>query len=548
MTRHFILSIELKEPLALTDGSSEGGGHEALSYIPGTSILGACTVALGVKPTNGLFTALFLSEQTRFLNGYPVAAQARMLPRPLTFKTGKLNAAKVHDSIDAAGARLRHEDVRRHFEASNDSMKSTREAFVNESAPHAPRATKKMEQVHVGIDRERRAAEDGVLFMYQSIRSGACFQSVIATDDGAVGEFLAARASKGAIELRLGRSRSAGYGAATATITEAQQWREATQNLAAAAQSTTITLLSDFMPHLEAPPTDAFKRELAGALAIDVKSIEVRASVMRAVRGFRGVWGLPRPTRTALAKGSVCVVTGLIAADRLAAISATGLGARRNEGFGRVACNWIVHGKSSDGGHTDAKPAEVRLRRPASPRPAVGHVASAVETRRNERLLVQFVDAAIGSTASQRVAKALGKVPPAQLGNLRAAMASSMTPHEIGAWFQELAKKTGGLRWKKSTVPSLGADDVARNGIGFVWRSLFGGQVESNDQIKEGTSVDWKSTVAATLCKLVPDETLRKSALANHDRTLRLFVIALCGEVTRTRNLDKRSDVLEAAR
>ena len=548
MTRHFILSIELKEPLALTDGSSEGGGHEALSYIPGTSILGACTVALGVKPTDDLFTALFLSEQTRFLNGYPVAAQARMLPRPLTFKIGKSCAAKVHDSIDAAGARLSHEDVRRHFEARDDSMKSTREAFVNESAPHAPCATKKIEQVHVGIDRERRAAEDGVLFMYQSIRSGACFQSVIATDNGAVGEFLAARASKGAIELRLGRSRSAGYGAAAATITEAQQWREATQNPAAAAQSTTITLLSDFMPHLESPPTDAFKRELACELAIDVKSIEVRASVMRAVRGFRGVWGLPRPTRTALAKGSVCVITGPIAADRLAAISATGLGARRNEGFGRVACNWIIHGKSSDGGHTDAKPAEVRLRRPPSPRPAVGHVASAVETRRNERLLVQFVDAAIGSTASQRVAKALGKVPPAQLGNLRAAMASSMTQQEIGAWFQELAKKTGGLRWKKSTVPSLVAGDVARNGIGFVWRSLFGGQVESNDQIKEGASVDWKSTVEVTLCKLVPDETLRKSATTNHDRTLRLFVIALCGEVTRTRNLDKQSDVMEAER
>lgn len=193
MTHQFKLEIELREPMALTDGSSDGGGgHESLMYIPGTSILGACVSALGVKPGDAHFAKLYLAESTRFLNAYPALDGTRTLPRALTFRIGKTNTDRVMDSIDAHGAARNIKDQQTHFEiAPNtpDAMKATREVFVNENAPAIVAQIHTLEQVHVGIDRGTRTAEEGVLFNYESIAAGTQFQGMICTEDAKAAEF-----------------------------------------------------------------------------------------------------------------------------------------------------------------------------------------------------------------------------------------------------------------------------------------------------------------------------------------------------------------------
>lgn len=543
MTHQFKLEIELREPMALTDGSSDGGGgHESLMYIPGTSILGACVSALGVKPGDALFAKLYLAESTRFLNAYPALDGTRTLPRALTFRIGKTNTERVMDSIDAHGAARNIKDQQTHFEiAPNtpDAMKATREVFVNENAPAIVAQIHTLEQVHVGIDRGTRTAEEGVLFNYESIATGTQFQGMICTEDTKAAEFLTQVAAKGSFNIGLGRSRSAGYGSARAKLTQVKDWREATANTNANSKSTIITLLSDYVPHLETAPIDSLRAGLALALGVDGKHILAQSTAIRTIRGFRGVWGLPRPPRTALAKGSVFVINEVINMAQLDNISANGIGARRNEGFGRLIANWSMHGfkTSTTSGVLPSMRAPMKLARPKSPRAATVDSNFAMNNRRDERRLRHFIDAAISSKQTKEVAKALAKIPPAQLGNLRAAMASSMTPSDIAKWFQSMSTKTAGERWKRTNVPSLKNGDLKRNGLGFVWSSIFGGTVDGGDHFEQGSQVDWKKSVKESLCPLVQDTSLHDVANKQFERAMRLFVISLCSEVTRTRHL-----------
>ncbi len=540
MTRHFTIELEFREAVSLTEGSSEGGGHESLDYIPGTSILGACVAALGISPADSLFAPTFLSEHTRFHNAYPALGGKRALPRPLTFRVGKSNPHCVIDSMTADGIAVPIDQQRAHFTSGRDTMKATRHAFISENDASLTVSAMRQEQVHVGIDRERRAAADGVLFTYQSLAAGSRFHGTIAAHTPEVIALLEKRTAQGPIELRLGRSRSAGYGFAIATLTSTPAGHPAP--MAAIGARSVLTLLSDYLPALESAPLSALVAELAATLQIEPSSISPKATATRVVRGFRGVWGLPRPVRTALAKGSVLVVAAAIDPIRAASLCANGVGSRRNEGFGTIAVNWNVHGSKADGSNPAVRSSTTvsRLCRPSSPRGA-RHTAltTAITLRRNERNLRRAIDVALAHASTRRVAKAMTKIPPAQLGNLRAAMASSMTPTEIAIWFADSCGKSAGERWRRVNVPPLRRDDFLRNGVGFVCSSLFGASVDPDDKPAPATT-NWLKAVEQSLCPLV-DVALHSALLENYERAIRLFVIGLTGEITRTRNLDKKA-------
>ncbi len=221
MTHRFTITITLAEPTALTEGSSDaGGGHTTLPYIPGTSILGALVGTLGIEPNTPLFASAFLSGSTRFLNAYPGSGSTRTLPRPLTYKVGKLSKSRAYDAIAEDGCDIPLETIRAHFAGAepSDTLKSTRLAMIDPHEPGVDRTPERIEQVHVGLDRGTRAAADGVLFTYEAVRGGSVFIGAIETEDAEVAAILRSHAT---CELRLGRSRGAGYGRALAAIAPA---------------------------------------------------------------------------------------------------------------------------------------------------------------------------------------------------------------------------------------------------------------------------------------------------------------------------------------
>lgn len=543
MSRVFTIDISLVEPAILTDGSSDtAGGHETLSYIPGTSLLGAMVTALGIDPVRDAdrFAALFLGQGARYLNAYPVSGNCRSLPRPRTFRQGKSLKNRVIDSVTGDGVVRSHAELEGFFTALDDRMKSAKPAFILPEQPGADCQPASLQQVHVGIARATRAAEQGVLFTYESIPAGTQFRSAIIAEDAAatvIGGVVGRPLS-----LRIGRSRGAGYGAATATITVADPgWREYEQTARPWQSSRVVVcLLADYVPLLEGPPVAALEADLRGALRLPPKqSIRVIEAGLRAVRGFRGVWGLPRPARTALERGSVVMIDGPLDPDRVSAIEIGGIGGRRNEGFGRLSFGWTVHGGES-------KAASVISDSPAvSPRPAAAafigstDIVAALAHRRGERLRRRFVEIVLAHQKVRDAVQDLRRIPSSQLGNLRAALTSGLSEADVGRWFKELAQKTAGERWRKLKVRSFRKDDRARrrDGVGFVWTNLLGGDTEHEGRSdRPDGQPSFLTAVKESLVPWCRDSTLHEAVLIDPDRALRLFVVAFCGDVVRARN------------
>jgi hypothetical protein len=256
------------------------------------------------------------------------------------------------------------------------------------------------------------------------------------------------------------------------------------------------------------------------------------------------VWGLPRPARTALAKGSVLVIKGGIDARRVAAAIAAGVGARTNEGFGRLAVNWSMHGRSSGG--LSAPRAVQRIAK--QPRPSVAVNAAttaAIRARRSERKIREFVDAALRLKAVQHAVEALLPLPPAQLGNLRAAVSGTMTPTQIGVWFKAISEKTAGERWKRIDVPPITQGKPHRAGHAFVWESLFGGACSNHDGLEGAIGLaNWSSSIEA-IAKQIAQPDLAEAAAGQPETSLRLFIAGFVSDIARCRNTRIES---EAAR
>lgn len=549
MNSVYQLDITLEEPAILTDGSSESsGGHETLALIPGTTVLGAMVATLDIDPERDLplFHQMFLSDVTCFLNAYPLCEGERTLPRPRTFRQGKFDCQRVIDGIDAGAERRAFGEIQEFFSAATppDRPKAATAAFVITGSPAVDRSFGSREQVHVAIDRTRRTAEQGMLFTYSALPAGSQFRSFVITSDAAVAARLDEE-SRTALRLRIGRSRGGGYGTAIAKLARADTaWCEYAK-APIIETAAIVTLLSDYLPLLELPVVNGLTADIirAGAL-LETTSIEAIDAAVRTVSGFRGVWGLPRGSRTVLQKGSVFVLRGDFDRDKLREALASGLGGRRNEGYGRIAIDWQLHGsRNAASAVMQRVPKAPRLlKRPqaADPQRLAG-IIRAMSDRRHERQRRRFVEVALAHPRTQSVIKALCRVPSAQLGNLRAAMSSGLSAEQIGVWFADIAAKTAGERWKKARVPSLADESYRRNGIGFVWTSLLGGttKLDGRSDDPHGVAVNFKSAVQKSLASMCNDAFLGEAAIANPDRTLRLFVIGLCGDIVRYRNLAK---------
>ena len=311
---------------------------------------------------------------------------------------------------------------------------------------------------------------------------------------------------------------------------------------ATTSDSRVLTLLSDYLPHLESSPAEALRMELAALGGVAHACIEMLAATTRTVRGFRGIWGLPRPPRTALAKGSVLVINAAIDSSKLAEALAAGIGARTNEGFGRIAVNWSIHGRSTDGKSSDHlgegrhAVGALRQSRPKAAAPAT--TIAAIEARRAERKLREFVETALRLDRVGGSAAALSRLQPAQLGNLRAAVSGTMSPQEIGDWFKALSQKTAGERWKKIDVPALAEGKAHRAGHAFVWESLFGGTCSRQDALEGSISPESWKAVVATLAAQVKRADLSDAAKSDPVTAIRYFIAGFVSDVSRHRNIE----------
>jgi CRISPR-associated protein Csx10 len=338
--------LTLEEPLLVTALDGDPNSAVSYDYIPGSVLRGAL---IGLTMRDAGLSELdaadettrrcFFSNQTRFLNAYPVLEGKRSLPSPHTWMQDKYaqgaEKGKITDQV------FTHGDKREEDSQEKRKPKAMRGKFVAFDAQNVLVAElERTISVHVQRDRRygrSRGEDQGTIYRYEALAAGQVFEAVILCEHDADADYF-----KGLLEkyktISMGGARSAGYG--RVAIGEVQQhdaWHE-TGEAPERGAPIVITLLSDAILRNEHGQHATDLQALCSALGITTEQVCKAYLARGAVGGFNRKWNLPLPQMPTLSMGSVLVLKKDTPLDLN--LAERGIGERRNEGFGRVAIGW----------------------------------------------------------------------------------------------------------------------------------------------------------------------------------------------------------------
>lgn len=379
-TKAILYRLELKQPVLATDIEGEPNSAISHSYIPGALLRGVLAGLYLARQQTKSFDAvndataraLFLSDETRFLNAYPLSqSDKRALPVPLAWRYNK------EDYNEESQANWQVNDLSRDSPLFEDD-RFIAAAYFQEQAIGQPFvwweggradlfAPSRQLNVHTQRDAEkgRATGEEGTIYRYDALAAGLFLQGAVLTT-----EALAETVKKLLHEqtLWLGRARRAGYGEVEVKVLNTfDRWRESSPNDAPPALQT-----GDYLRLL--CTSEILLRDDHGQATLDPraaleKALDLRADALqpmpaftwaeaKVTGGFNRKWGLPLPQSQAIAAGSVLVyrTTAPISTQQLRALEWEGIGERRNEGFGRVLVNWLPNESADFGSIRNPKP------------------------------------------------------------------------------------------------------------------------------------------------------------------------------------------------
>lgn len=375
------MSLQTQQPLLATSFAGDPNSDVSYPYIPGSMIRGAVIWRYmkqhGLSEldlTNDEVRRLFFDgNSTCYLNAYLQSNQGkRTLPIPRSwFKeknagfTNGISAIRVCDnSVDF--------DVKDQLE----KHKPFGEGFWTKEGSNIHYYTEKRRiNIHNQRDRQKgrstktkrnpgtnQPQPEGTIFRYEAIDSEQTFQAVILCNSETDAQIIV-NLLETSPNIWLGGSQSAGYGHTKITqITnnhDTSDWNEVNISIEDEDRTgrdfLTVTLLSDLIlrddlgQYAIIPPSTIHNtpapltRELRKFLGGEIQPIRCFTSAT-IIGGFNRKWGLPLPTVTALAAGSVFVFkldNFSLTPELIQLIETRGIGERRNEGFGRVVINWL---------------------------------------------------------------------------------------------------------------------------------------------------------------------------------------------------------------
>lgn len=417
-------TIELLEPLLIANPvSGDENSATGLSHIPGSVLRGALAHAFTKGKRGDLgdaqFKYLFFGD-VQFLNAYPVIEGRRGLPMPQSWRRSK-DASEIDPVIDLANPTTDtpREQLKRlsqtftHIQPpplniedgdghDDDGEQNISTAFVYEPDRRI--------SVHI-LQQDRRQAVQtgtGTIFRYDALAAGECFGGVILSEDDDTLNTLAGHLRDGV--FKLGKSRSAGYGAvAISNVKIEQGWREYEAMPARNQARVVVTLLSDAI--VRDPDTGAFAATLGAVLGMKEDESFARTHIGG---GFNLAWGLPMPQAHAIQAGSVFVferTEALMSALRIAEQS--GVGERRIEGFGRIAIDWHTAPQLAyEIAEQEFKPGKIEL------------VAGSAEYKLAQQMANRMWRSQLDGALRDTIGKSRVKPPPqnAQLSRMRVLM------------------------------------------------------------------------------------------------------------------------------
>ena len=431
--RAIVYTLTLREPLLATSLQGDPNSSVSLAYVPGSLVRGALIQHYirehGSQETflgDAEAQRLFIRGSTRYLNAYPSAdrSDVRCLPTPRSLLRRKHDewdepeGTSTIDVLDASHPEC-DSDARNEFEQS-DTLKPLGRPFCASPedtlytyqpdraiAVHIQRNTVKGRSVRGAANpADIGQTPNGAVFRYDALAPEQQFRGVVLVDNDAdavaVKEMLEKLAT-----CWLGRSRSAQYGKTSVSdVGIVDDWRECgtdtgISTLAAGDQLHSITFLSDALLHdSTGQPVDGLDNNtLAAYLGLNAGDVEIddehSFSATIGQSGFNRYWKLPLTQEHALVAGSVISfrLKTPLSVDDAARIEQQGIGARRTEGFGRIAFNWrgemkrraskgdVAKARSSGTGTVQTAPASMLAKR----------MARQLHERKIEQYIIDFV-------------------------------------------------------------------------------------------------------------------------------------------------------------
>jgi CRISPR-associated protein Csx10 len=447
--------LTLEDPLILSIPKGDPNSAETLSYISGSSIVGALAGLWKKEASHDdstLFQSLFLDGTVRYLNAYSEGEfDNRLLPPPLSLRVEKGTQYPVYDLADPLKEDILDEQDDQGLFRQLQPWALGYIRFSDEAIKY--RTPSKTSRIHHQRDREFGRAREGLdaIFSYISMDAGERFIGHILLDDDT--HLTVLQNLLQASHILLGRSKSAQYGGRASltilSLSDGDSFLEAGYNSFACNDRITITLLSDYLGintngHIT---PDAFWFDLSNALGVNIENRNIldRYARIRPVSGYISDWKMPRPVIPAFQAGSIFIICieEEIKPEKVLDLLWKGIGDRQVEGFGRIAINW--HGQEGDDGPLKRTPEQDLLNElPAPDRTFPDQPDLFLLSRK--RLLEQDMDQAVINAISNILEiNKPSKIPSrALLGRLRELLRTASDTQDILDFLENCQEKPAG--------------------------------------------------------------------------------------------------------
>lgn len=324
--KYLKISFSNVEPLRIADDSTSQSGQTAsLKYIHGSTIRGMIISRLVTCPEFPQIKKILFSQKVRFLNAYMVNNGTELIPSPKGFYEGKSNPGKL------ANVLVDDENIEGMKRASLGSYCSVSGNVITYYSVNLNSDIRNKIMIEKPDEKQN-------VFRYEYIMPGNKFASYIAIEDEKVAEKMFDVVEN---DFILGNSKSTGLGKCkviekrfVSDIPYGEYAIKSDVN-----NSVYMMLLSDTAMRNEYGEFCGINEEqLALKLGVSGLSIEKCSTSIVNIRGYNRTIGSKLPSVTMYEKGSVFKLsfTGTISADAINEIHNTGIGVRKNEGFGRV--------------------------------------------------------------------------------------------------------------------------------------------------------------------------------------------------------------------
>ncbi|XWX04053.1 RAMP superfamily CRISPR-associated protein [Aggregatilineales bacterium SYSU G02658] len=339
------VTIDLEEPVlanALEGDPNSGVSH---NYLPGSLLRGFLISRFmrqqGVETLNlqdEQTRRLFFSDQVRFLNGYIAINNARSVPAPRLLEKLKYGKEKKVFNVGMSA------DTKNEKGDDTEEKKDALGQFIVFDGKTIRRKAP-LKSIRVHIQRSRvggrpQGDDDGAVYRYEALAPNQTFEAWIVAESDSDAHDLTElmNGSQGVVGF-LGGARSAGYGRVRlrGVVDDLPaDWSELPIGVLdgrAQIAFASDVILRDARGHYA--PTLETLLSCLGVSQANVVKAELRTTT---VGGFNRTWGLPLPQTAAIVGGSWLLLQG-VDPQALRSRLSSGIGERRNEGFGRFVLN-----------------------------------------------------------------------------------------------------------------------------------------------------------------------------------------------------------------